>query len=365
MIIKKRSARNKPGNVKNVNNKENDNVSDAITPSAEGGDYYKYCPCDSYYDEILEIVQCENERCKIWWHLRCLGLEALPDDSLKDVHGWICPYCVSEKFKKCESREIQTDDVDCEAQTLNADINSASTTVDKSDDKPVTIKELKEEIAILYGKLKGDESELKDEIKLAVSEVKITKTWAQVAADEQKGLLDEIKKAREEVKKAKTSGPSKELVSQVVGETAPLLISSGLKKIDSDHAERQKRVCNVIIKRVTESNSDDKETITKLDKNFVTETLKIPAGEIVNLYRAGPLLDKDGKRRFNRPLVVELMDKASADYWHNNGRGRKVEGTELYINQDLCAADRHANFLAREEFRKRQKAKNSPSTSPS
>ena len=233
---------------------------------------------------------------------------------------------------------------------------------EKNDDKPVTMKELKEELDTLYGKLKDDEASFREELKVTVDEIEQTKTWAQIAADEQKGLVDEIKKARDEVKKAKSSGPSKETVSQVVQETAQLAIDAGLKKIDSDHVERQKRCCNVLIKKVEESSSDDDNVRTRLDKNFVTETLQIPAGEIVSLYRAGPLLDEDGKRRLCRPLIVKLMDKASADYWHLNGKGRRVKGTGYYINQDLCAADRHANFLAREEYRNRMAQKNSTTT---
>ena len=179
-----------------------------------------------------------------------------------------------------------------------------------------------------------------------------------MAAREHKSLVDEIKKAKDEVKQAKSSGPSKETVSMVVRETAELAIESGLKKIDSDHVERQKRTCNVVIKRVEEHSSEDKQVRLKYDTNFVTEKLTIPAGEILHVWRAGPRYDKDNKKRTFRPLIVQLMDKASAEYWHRNGRGREVNGH--YINQDLCAVDRHANFLAREEFRKRKEGRSTP-----
>ena len=141
----------------------------------------------------------------------------------------------------------------------------------------------------------------------------------------------------------------------MVRETAELAISSGLKKIDSDHLERQSRAVNVVIKLVTEHSSDDAKTRLKYDTGFVTETLSIPHDEIENVYRAGPLFDQDKKRRTDRPLIVRLKDKTSAEYWHDNGRGRKVRG--YYINPDLCVADRHALFLARQEYKKRKEGK--------
>ena len=77
----------------------------------------------------------------------------------------------------------------------------------------------------------------------------------------------------------------------------------------------------------------------------------IPEGEIVNIWRAGARHDKDGNLRTHRPLIIEFEDEEDAQYWTNKGKGFKTPDG-YYINPDLCDADRHAHFLAREEIRR-------------
>ena len=185
-----------------------------------------------------------------------------------------------------------------------------------------------------------------------------------VARQEKPTFASLLKRNTEEMKKAKPSAPTKETVSQVVRETAELAIQSGLQKIDTDSPERSRRVCNVVIKRVEEhgSGSNDGEVRKKYDRNFVMEKLQIPAAEIISVFRAGPLMKKltndRGEtvevRQTRRPLIVKLVDRASAEHWHRNGKGLEKGG--YYINQDLCYADRHAGFLAREEYRKKKES---------
>ena len=303
-----------------------------------------YCPCNNY-DEDKQNIQCPS--CFVWYCCGCVGLTGLKEDEINRMVDWACYPCwamSSPIAAKCGSVSPSVSKNNTDVESLGAAIATSMRSHIKQS--------IEEAISALPEPKVFNTEEEKEKIK---------KTWAEVVGQEQKDLIDELKKARDEVKKAKSSGPSKETVAQVVRETAELTIKTGLTKIDKDHIERQKRVCNIVIKRVEEK--EDINEGTRYDKNFVIEKLNIPAGEIVNVFRAGPLEDKEGKRRTSRPIIVELVDKSSADYWHNNGKGRKVEGTQLYINQDLCVADRHANFLAREEYRKRQNAKNISPTS--
>ena len=69
-------------------------------------------------------------------------------------------------------------------------------------------------------------------------------------------------------------------------------------------------------------------------------------------YRAGSIRkDSDGKT-IPRPLIIEMKSIDKAEFWHDYGRGYRTD-TGLWINPDLCKADRSAQFFSREERRNR------------
>ena len=45
-----------------------------------------------------------------------------------------------------------------------------------------------------------------------------------------------------------------------------------------------------------------------------------------------------------RPLIVKLIDRSTAEYWHNKGNGYQCESGH-WVNQDLRRADRSAQFF--------------------
>ena len=49
-----------------------------------------------------------------------------------------------------------------------------------------------------------------------------------------------------------------------------------------------------------------------------------------------------------------MADMATVNEWTRNGKGLQTESGH-WINNDLCSSNRRANFIAREERRKRQK----------
>ena len=57
-----------------------------------------------------------------------------------------------------------------------------------------------------------------------------------------------------------------------------------------------------------------------------------------------------------RPLVIKMKNEQLANEWTKDGKGHKTANGH-WINKDLCAADRKANFLSREERRKRTQKK--------
>ena len=63
-----------------------------------------------------------------------------------------------------------------------------------------------------------------------------------------------------------------------------------------------------------------------------------------------------------RPLVITVRTPEMAAALHGHGRGRKftdnVSGVDTWCNPDLIAADRKANYLARQERNKRKQKYN-------
>ena len=91
-----------------------------------------------------------------------------------------------------------------------------------------------------------------------------------------------------------------------------------------------------------------------LTQTFVGKRL---AWKVVILIHVGELEKNDTmKKDYCRPLIIQMADMETVNEWTRDGRGLQTESGH-WINNDLCAADRRANFLAREERRKRLKSR--------
>ncbi|KAL5255164.1 hypothetical protein ACHWQZ_G014557 [Mnemiopsis leidyi] len=145
----------------------------------------------------------------------------------------------------------------------------------------------------------------------------------------------------------------KEVIEQAtLAQSSKKVVESVVRQMDADKVEREKRRTNVVVLSAPEpakdSSSEDKQ---KEDKKFCTSVLGIPAKDIKVCWRAGKA--DESNPNYRRPLVIRLKDEELVKEWTKDGKGHKTESGH-WINRDLCAADRKANFLSREERRKRQ-----------
>ena len=145
----------------------------------------------------------------------------------------------------------------------------------------------------------------------------------------------------------------KEAIKEVaLAQSSKTVVESVVRKMDADNVEREKRKANVVVLTAPEPNKNSSEEKKAEDRKFCSNVLGIPASDIEGCWRAGKL-DESKPSEFCRPLVIKLKSELLVKEWTKDGRGHKT-GTGYWINRDLCAADRKANFLAREERRKRQ-----------
>ena len=166
-----------------------------------------------------------------------------------------------------------------------------------------------------------------------------------------------------------TKEQTKEIADAVISKTAESTLAASLKKIDTDNMARKRRVCNVVVKRVPESDKDSKEDQLKDDREFAVKVLDIPDKIIVSTYRAGVVKeDEQDGTIIPRPLIIKLKSQADAEYWHDYGRGHRTAAEykykertcRYYVNEDLCLADRLAFLDARKKQIERRKQMEQP-----
>ena len=170
------------------------------------------------------------------------------------------------------------------------------------------------------------------------NQVSESKKWSEVLKSNQKETKKTIRKVLstgivDEKEKEET------LVRKVVDEAS--------QKADNINYERNRRSCNGIIFGIPESRSDDGEQRRIDDLGFVTLKLGVDDADIKNIFRAG----KRGDGNKKRPMIVRFVNTAVAERWHNGGMGYRTgyicHGNQVYINKDLCLADREAHKRAR------------------
>ncbi|KAL5254761.1 hypothetical protein ACHWQZ_G014260 [Mnemiopsis leidyi] len=142
----------------------------------------------------------------------------------------------------------------------------------------------------------------------------------------------------------------------IISQSSKTVVESVVRQLDTDKVEREKRRCNVVVLSAPEPKKESStEEKRKEDMQFCSRVLEIPLTDIEECWRAGKV--DESKPEYCRPLIIKLKDEELVKEWTKDGKGHKtVSG--YWINKDLCAADRKANFLSREERRKRVQKKN-------
>ena len=141
----------------------------------------------------------------------------------------------------------------------------------------------------------------------------VVKSYAEVTKENQRRVIEE----------AALVMSSKDVVESVV------------HQLNSDKLEREKRKLK-----------------NKLDTDFCRVKLGMDSEDFNKCWRTGKV--DSSRKDYCRPLIIQMADMATVNEWTRNGKGLQTESGH-WINNDLCSAERRANFLAREERRKRLK----------
>ncbi|KAL5247960.1 hypothetical protein ACHWQZ_G017208 [Mnemiopsis leidyi] len=287
--------------------------SETSSTQNEGEVDYSYCPCKEYIDGELS-VGCEN--CGEYWHLCCVGLRGLTMEMVALLENWQCQDCYRCPHSYLKKSPSVPSLSDC--GTIKVMVRDELNAIQPVIKVTVTVRNILSKSVCS-----------KDDIQ------NVVKSYAEVTQESQKKVIQQVSVAQS---------------SKAVAENV-------IRKLDADKVEREKRKSNVIVLKAPEPKKDStaEQKRTK-DNEFCTSVLKIPSSDIEVCWRAGKL--DESKPDYCRPLVIKLKDEALVKEWPKEGKGHRTESGH-WINQDLCAADRRANFQAREERRKRmEKRKN-------
>ena len=194
---------------------------------------------------------------------------------------------------------------------------------------------------------------LKDELNSIQPVIKVTVenairklvTESICSADDMKEVVKSYAEVKEQqrrvIEEAALAKSSKDVVESVV------------RQLDSDKIEREKRKLNVVVLDVPEPpETPSSGQKNKLDTDFCRVKLGMDSEDFDKCWRAGKV--DSSRKDYCRPLIIKMADMAIVNEWTRNGKGLQTESGH-WINNDLCSADRRANFLAREERRKRLK----------
>ncbi|KAL5265985.1 hypothetical protein ACHWQZ_G006580 [Mnemiopsis leidyi] len=145
------------------------------------------------------------------------------------------------------------------------------------------------------------------------------------------------------------------IAEAAVAQSSKRVVESVVRQLDADKVEREKRKFNVVVLNTPEPKKESvPEVKKKEDLKYCSSTLGIPAKDIEVCWRAGKI--DESKPEYCRPLIIKLKDEELVNEWSKDGKGHKTASGH-WINKDLCAADRKANFLSREARRKRTQKK--------
>ena len=146
--------------------------------------------------------------------------------------------------------------------------------------------------------------------------VEIGKSWAQLAA-----------------------GQQKQLITKVVEETSHDALSKSIQLIDANLSEQRKRSRNVVISGLKEKDDEEDDDLKSTVFNvFQTEVDK---KDILSVKRLGKFDESKRDKPGGRYVLVTLRYEDDANWVTNNGKGFKV-GNGIWINPDRTRAERDA-----------------------
>ena len=283
-------------------------------PSTDTGDPFDYCPCKRYIEDELSLG-CEN--CHKFWHLCCVGLTGLEEKMVGLLENWMCQDCYTCPHSYEDKAPSSSQSNDC--GTIQVMVRDELHAI-----QPIIKATVESAVKSAMSNSVCSKDDIKD----------VVKSYADVAQAAQKEMIE----------KAAVAQSSKTVVQSVV------------RQLDADKVEREKRKCNVVVLKAPEPRKESStEEKKKEDEEFCSGVLEIPLENIEVCWRAGKI--DPSKPEYCRPLVIKLKNEQLANDWTKDGRGHKT-GSGHWINKDLCAADRKANFLSREERRKRIQKRN-------
>ena len=282
-------------------------------PPSESGEAFVYCPCKEYIVDELSL-ECEN--CHKYWHLRCVGLSGLEETMVKLLQNWMCPNCFNCPHSYVDKSQRSSATNDC--STISVMVRDELQAI-----QPVIKATIESAVKSVMSNSVCSKEDIKD----------VVKSYADVAKEAQKEVIEQA----------------------AVAQSSKTVVESVVRQLDADKVEREKRRCNVVVLNATEPNKESStEDKKKEDKEFCRNVLEIPLEDIEACWRAGKI--DQSKPDYCRPLVIKMKSEQLANEWTKDGKGHKT-ANGLWINKDLCAADRKANFLSREERRKRTQKK--------
>ena len=282
--------------------------------STDTGDSFDYCPCKKYIEDELSLG-CEN--CHKFWHLCCVGLTGLDEKMVGLLQNWMCQDCYTcpHSYKDKVPSSSQSNDCGTIQVMVRDELHNI---------QPIIKATVESAVKSAMSNSVCSKDDIKD----------VVKSYADVAQAAQKEMIE----------KAAVAQSSKTVVQSVV------------RQLDADKVEREKRKCNVVVLNAPEPRKESStEEKKKEDEEFCGGVLQIPLDNIEVCWRAGKI--DQSKSDYCRPLVIKLKNEQLANDWTKDGKGHKT-ASGYWINKDLCAADRKANFLSREERRKRIQKRN-------
>ena len=287
------------------------------------------CPCYLHVDESV-VICCD--KCNQWWHTNCVNMNGISTKAVAEIKGWFCPFCYVSKFS------------------------------------PITL--LQEELKTRpCSKDNNFKSVLGFDLQRTVSEA-VSVAFQSFSSEAKNVIKDTTKSTVEETRKTYAASLKTDLMETIEAGTTVAAVEKVVVKIDQDNLERVKRGCNVVINNVEEEKVPKK--AKQADMDFLVKTCEFDKRDIVDCFRAGKPFEREGKT-LPRPLVVKLRSKEDVKHYSADGNGFRVldetvleagKAKQYWINQDLCLADRKAQFFVRQERRKRLLAKAREETAP-
>lgn len=271
------------------------------------------CMCASGVVTAKLMIQCVE--CVRWWHPGCVGLDGLSKYGCNSIVNWRCPICF--KF----------------SSTVKEKIGIELEVSDDSRDESITIKAaVKAEVMAIVPTVVD---EVVAGVKSALSENNVqqmvkdaneiyTKSWADVAKQDQKKVIKEV-----------------------VEQTSGTALEKSLGRISADLSSQMNRVRNCVLSGVKEGQGGDDSSLAQVVAAAANG--KFTTDDIAHCKRLG-----EKKPGTNRIILVVFKKEEIATEFHNYGRGRKLQTQGVvWVNPDLTQTERTARFNMRQERRRK------------